>query len=147
MDIVGSGGSHTLYRENIRSFLGLRSAMFDVVPEGGVAVRNGAGATVMLGQSIRESFGLIADGLPSEINPGSNSFFMATADGVVEVSKDEAVAVTAYVFDGKGYGHGVGMSQWGALGMADAGMQYGQIIEFYFNQDKNDGRLAIRTVN
>ena len=35
-------------------------------------------------------------------------------------------------FSGIGYGHGVGMSQWGAQGMADKGFDYMQIISFYF---------------
>ncbi len=33
---------------------------------------------------------------------------------------------------GKGYGHGVGMSQFGAKGMAEAGFNYKQILEYYF---------------
>ena len=35
-------------------------------------------------------------------------------------------------FDGIGFGHGVGMSQWGAQGMADKGFDYMQIISFYY---------------
>ena len=38
-----------------------------------------------------------------------------------------------YVFDGRGYGHGVGMSQWGAHGMAQAGRSYRDILAFYYN--------------
>jgi len=37
-----------------------------------------------------------------------------------------------YTFDGKGWGHGVGMSQWGAKGMADNGFTYDEIIKWYF---------------
>jgi stage II sporulation protein D len=35
-------------------------------------------------------------------------------------------------FDGKGLGHGVGMSQWGAVELARMGKDYRQIIDFYF---------------
>ena len=38
----------------------------------------------------------------------------------------------SYVFDGRGYGHGVGMSQWGAHGMARAGRSYRDILAFYY---------------
>ncbi|WP_343840640.1 SpoIID/LytB domain-containing protein [Salinibacillus aidingensis] len=38
----------------------------------------------------------------------------------------------AYVVKGKGYGHGVGMSQWGAQKMAEAGKTYQEILQFYF---------------
>ena len=35
---------------------------------------------------------------------------------------------------GKGYGHGVGMSQWGAYGMAQEGKSAVQIIKHYFQK-------------
>ena len=35
-------------------------------------------------------------------------------------------------FSGRGYGHGVGMCQWGAKGMAEAGYTARQILEFYY---------------
>ena len=35
-------------------------------------------------------------------------------------------------YDGRGYGHGVGMCQWGAQGMAKAGYAHRQILEFYY---------------
>lgn len=37
-----------------------------------------------------------------------------------------------YTFSGKGYGHAVGMSQWGAKAMADRGFSCDDIIKFYF---------------
>jgi stage II sporulation protein D len=36
------------------------------------------------------------------------------------------------VFDGKGYGHGVGLCQAGAMGMAKEGKSYREILAFYF---------------
>ncbi|MBI4637524.1 MAG: SpoIID/LytB domain-containing protein [Candidatus Rokubacteria bacterium] len=35
-------------------------------------------------------------------------------------------------FVGRGYGHGVGMCQWGAKGMAEQGYSAAQILEFYY---------------
>jgi len=37
-----------------------------------------------------------------------------------------------FVVSGKGYGHGVGMSQYGAFGMAKAGHTYDRILEHYY---------------
>lgn len=37
-----------------------------------------------------------------------------------------------FVFEGIGAGHGVGMSQWGARTMADAGKTYREILAFYY---------------
>lgn len=38
----------------------------------------------------------------------------------------------SYVFSGRGYGHGVGLSQWGAHGMAIDGKSYREILAFYY---------------
>lgn len=38
----------------------------------------------------------------------------------------------AYVFEGKGYGHGVGLCQWSALQMARDGKSYRQILDFFY---------------
>ena len=37
-----------------------------------------------------------------------------------------------FVFTGRGYGHGVGMSQWGAQGMALAGKSAEEILTHYY---------------
>jgi len=37
-----------------------------------------------------------------------------------------------FVFTGKGYGHGVGMSQWGAQGMALSGKSAEEILKHYY---------------
>ncbi|HEY8108792.1 MAG TPA: SpoIID/LytB domain-containing protein [Patescibacteria group bacterium] len=37
-----------------------------------------------------------------------------------------------FVFNGKGFGHGIGMSQWGAYRRALSGQSYAQILQFYY---------------
>jgi len=37
-----------------------------------------------------------------------------------------------YVFEGRGFGHGVGLSQWGAHAMAQEGFSYREILTFYY---------------
>ncbi|MFH1478997.1 MAG: SpoIID/LytB domain-containing protein [Candidatus Omnitrophota bacterium] len=39
-------------------------------------------------------------------------------------------------FDGKGWGHGVGMCQWGAYGMAKEGWRSEEILEYYYPASK-----------
>lgn len=38
----------------------------------------------------------------------------------------------SYEFEGSGYGHGVGLSQWGARAMAGSGKSYTEILDFYY---------------
>ena len=45
----------------------------------------------------------------------------------------------AYVFTGGGFGHGVGMSQYGARGQARAGRSYRDILAYYFAGTALDG--------
>jgi stage II sporulation protein D len=39
----------------------------------------------------------------------------------------------AYVFTGKGFGHGLGLSQWGAKSLANHGYNAAQILCYYYN--------------
>src|SRR5579862_5120847 len=43
-----------------------------------------------------------------------------------------AAAGTVFLLDGRGWGHGVGMSQWGAEGYARHGFSYRQILAHYY---------------
>jgi len=55
--------------------------------------------------------------------------------GRMEVRSGEFACVRegdAFVFSGRGLGHGAGMCQWGAKGMAEAGRNYRQIVSAYF---------------
>ena len=49
---------------------------------------------------------------------------------------------TVFVLSGGGWGHGVGMSQWGALGQARAGRDYRQILETYYRGTEMDAAPA-----
>jgi SpoIID/LytB domain protein len=49
------------------------------------------------------------------------------------VSAASAAASPVFVFKGHGWGHGVGMSQYGALGRANDGQDYKQILDFYYD--------------
>lgn len=40
--------------------------------------------------------------------------------------------VSSLVINGRGYGHGIGMCQWGAIGRARAGQNYRTILETYY---------------
>src|SRR4029079_134092 len=40
--------------------------------------------------------------------------------------------VTNYTFTGRGWGHGVGMCQYGAYGLAKMGLKYDEILKHYY---------------
>jgi stage II sporulation protein D len=76
-----------------------------------LAVESSRGSATLRGADFRRLIGY--DALKSTL------FVPVAQDGVVR-------------FEGRGWGHGVGLSQYGAKGMADRGYAYPQILEHYF---------------
>jgi stage II sporulation protein D len=72
------------------------------------------GATVVKGFDVRTLLGL-RDSL-----------------AVIEIQRDGSGAIEAVVFAGKGWGHGVGLCQVGAYGMALRGSTYREILTHYY---------------
>ncbi|MBB6450395.1 stage II sporulation protein D [Geomicrobium halophilum] len=118
--------------DSIRSALGLtlNSTLFDVRTDGqaNMEVRVAGGGTENVG-SLNGLEMVLADN-ETTILSGYN-LPVRTSDGVEYVNHarkmDEAIT-----FTGGGWGHGLGMSQWGALGMAEAGYTYGEILRHYY---------------
>lgn len=111
------------YPDVFRSALNsLPSTLFDVVNTANYVVVGSnndqnempAAGTVILGASGQAT--------------GSSSTVILNGDGVARVTE-----AGGFLFTGNGNGHGLGMSQWGAKGMADKGSNYKQILQHYYN--------------
>jgi SpoIID/LytB domain protein len=75
------------------------------------------GATTLRGElTIRRTFGML-----------NSALFELT------VERDARGRPAAWIFTGGGWGHGVGLCQTGAIGRAEAGQDYLQILAHYFN--------------
>ena len=77
------------------------------------------GRTTVTGQAIRR---VLAP-------PGGG--WLRSTDFTVRLSH-RGSRIEAVVIEGRGYGHGVGMCQWGAIGRARVGQPYGAILMSYF---------------
>ncbi|WP_343083916.1 SpoIID/LytB domain-containing protein [Blautia producta] len=78
---------------------------------------------------------LSPDGLSITRQDGSvvkGSTLLPSAYFTLEEQRDENNVLTGYVISGGGYGHGVGLSQNGAKGMAEAGMSYQEILAYFY---------------
>ena len=51
---------------------------------------------------------------------------------VMDIDRDESGMVREFQFRGAGFGHGVGMCQTGAIGMADQGVEHADILNHYY---------------
>ncbi|MEO0942101.1 MAG: SpoIID/LytB domain-containing protein [Cyanobacteria bacterium J06642_12] len=92
-------------------------------------------------QDLRANQFLLEMGLPSTvftIEPVGPANASSAADGT-----DAEMPATLFTLTGQGFGHGIGMSQWGASGLAAQGWSYGQILEFYY-QGTNLGAISVQ---
>lgn len=64
----------------------------------------------------------------------SNTFRLALGPQNVRSTKISSITEenNTYFFKGFGWGHGVGLCQWGAKAMADEGMTHTKILQYYF---------------
>ncbi len=58
--------------------------------------------------------------------------YIITDDGVISSEGSGAVTGDTFTIVGRGWGHNVGMSQYGACAMAKLGYTYDQILKFYY---------------
>lgn len=159
LTIYGTNGNKVLTKETIRTFFSsgqgsLLSRMFTLNGEGNIsaptviekestAVVLGANGVVtsknVLGLYVSgnnntdeitetEVYAINGDGKISEIKTGTVT---ETISGSTQTSSGSYKAGT-FTFEGRGYGHGVGLSQYGAKGMAEAGFTFDEILEYYY---------------
>ena len=136
--IHGTEGTATVYRDRIRGVFGLRSTMFEIRTDSIIYVKNGNNEVIQMSSPD----GLVAigrDGIITNIDAANPNHTVSNAAGTRQLRSD----FSEITFAGSGHGHGVGLSQWGARGMAASGYSYSEIIEHYYNMGRNDGRLRI----
>src|SRR6266511_703257 len=124
--VVGNSGTRDIGKDLTRYYFGLKSSLFTVqFTEGGEAEW----------VSWRDSARLVDMGIL-----GSELLGTTYERTLSEDRELTSIRVSGYVyklpprfiFYGRGFGHGVGMSQWGAQGMALNGANYEQILKHYY---------------
>lgn len=106
LDLVGSKGTYRIIKEyNIR---------FTLRPVQYLSGRAGVGLKLQDG-TVRENYSI----LPS-------------AFAVFDIQRDSAGTVQSVTIRGGGNGHGAGMSQYGAAGLAKQGLSFERIIQHYY---------------
>ncbi|WP_113676131.1 SpoIID/LytB domain-containing protein [Vallitalea guaymasensis] len=134
LKIVGTQGEHIINKETIRIWLGLYSRKFTLVKED---------------YSNKKMFNVMAAGSFVKVK-NINNVYVATGSNSsrkLSVNDEQLIVVSGhnidsiptiagkkdtYIFVGQGYGHGVGMSQSGAKGMALEGFTYDEILKYYY---------------
>ena len=134
LTIKGSSGSVTLEKEKIRSYFGTYSTKFKVIEYGDtpdkVTVLGANGQKKS--KRIQSSYILSASGTVKGSATDNEQYVVMGSRNMSNYPKNAPTSKGTYYFAGMGYGHGVGMSQSGANGMAKAGYTYKEIIKHYY---------------
>lgn len=133
-----SGKSVTIKNSAVRSVFGLNSIRYTINGEGSSS-SSGGGLYVNGTQVIDGSlYAVGGSGQSSAIGSASGKTAL-TGSGKQTISVSSGTTTPSpptpagsFTFDGTGWGHSVGMSQYGALAMAKQGFTYDQIVKFYF---------------
>ncbi|KUK32624.1 MAG: SpoIID: sproulation stage II protein D, amidase enhancer LytB [Thermoanaerobacterales bacterium 50_218] len=135
--VVGDEGEKSYYRDSIRTPFNLKSTLFDLVFEGQLQVLTLNGEVKPLTEP--QVYVLGKGGLVS--SPSDEEKYCVL--GKNNQKSLRGISFERVIFIGRGCGHGVGLSQWGARGLAVEGYTWRQIVEHYYNQDRYDGKLQV----
>lgn len=133
----GTKGSYTAQREKCRTLL---NGVYDHINVRSMryTVTGGDAGTYYVNDaqsSVTGTGGLyILDGSgTAQMNGGTaKDTYVITADGTTSLERESSNPNNTFTFSGSGWGHNVGMSQWGAFAMAEQGYSYRDILNFYY---------------
>jgi stage II sporulation protein D len=138
--------------ERTRTIFGLKSQLYTISTDADVytvTAYNASVVTAAAGAGVDASTVKSTAPEPKMIQLGDKKVISAAGTGTFKSSNNKVTILGAngvtnkvtlvpenYTFAGKGYGHAVGMSQEGAIGMAKAGFTYDAILTHYFQGTK-----------
>ncbi|MFY0543415.1 SpoIID/LytB domain-containing protein [Brevibacillus sp. H7] len=106
----------------------LRSTKFEVEETGTFTVLGANGQQRSFPQAGHDLQAIGADGLSLSANGYNHQFVLYNANGDWRVATKQQ----SFVFRGTGFGHGLGVSQFGAKAMAENGYDYKEILQHYY---------------
>jgi len=139
MTLTGTNGSRTLTKQEITSVLALDSRLFTI--GNSTAASTPASASVLFNgtPAARSLSGVFAIGANGQTTvTGTGTIYVTGAGGTRTISpstgggSSSVSGAASMTFTGAGWGHGVGMSQHGAKGMAEIGYGYADILRHYY---------------
>ena len=135
-----SGKSWSKIRDACRTFLNLRSIHYTVSSSAGGSSSGGGGYLVNGDgtlSSLDGAYAIDGSGSTSKLSggvyiiDGSGQVSQAVPSGGTS-GETASGGDTVFTITGSGWGHNVGMSQWGAYAMAQQGYTYLDILTFYY---------------
>jgi len=124
--ITGTKGSVTYYTADTRTVFNLNSQKYTVQSAGNVVVKAADGSIITIALDGR--YVVSGSGVSALSSKSTTVSVIGSENNMRKVNMSSDV----YTFSGRGWGHGVGMSQEGAKGFARQGYTYDQILKHYY---------------
>ena len=128
LEFEGSKDTYIVTKENARFIFGtsnVKSQFYDIETDASVYVID------VDGNKVLKNFSELRVASEKKSNKISSDLEKINVIGKKETIKYSRTP-TKYTLNGKGWGHGVGMSQNGAIGMAKEGFSYDEILKWYY---------------
>ncbi len=129
--VDAKGTRYPYTKTSVKSFLDLKSIHYNVTASGGgsdgVYYTDGGGTL----SSLDGAYAIGGDGSVSQI-AGNPYVITGSGTQALPAPGGAAAGEKVFTFQGAGWGHNVGMSQFGAYAMALQGMSYLDILTFYY---------------
>lgn len=139
LTFYGSKGSKTVSKEDVKT-------VFALSTEGSLISRNfkiegsdglKAPTVYIIGKNDNTSASLndtVAENSVGETKKIQSSAVVSSSGGNTTnlSAQAQSGSKNSITINGRGFGHGVGMSQYGAKGMAEAGYKYDEILKYYY---------------
>lgn len=119
--------------DKLRNVLDLYSTKFKIITCGDKpdeALVSGAEKSIK--KRIQNMYTISGKGTVGKIENNVEQFIAMSSDNMTNFPREAPKNKDTYFIAGMGHGHGVGMSQSGANGMAKAGFSYKKILTYYF---------------
>ncbi len=136
LTVIGNRGQTTLQREKIRSALGydkVKSLLFSIETDGGLPTETKAyyiaSSDGVMEYKPKVNYAIAAN---NKVQAIAIEQCHVTGEFALQNNGVQDTAVENYVLRGSGWGHGLGMSQAGAIEMAKQGFDFRDILKFYY---------------
>lgn len=140
MEIIGTSSSQIISGSKFRSIIGtnvLKSTLFEIkrdgdsinLPDKKLYIQNSSEIKEV---KLEDSYVMTNQSEISKIRAYSPKILTSRGLSETKMENIEFSGNGDYIISGKGFGHGVGMSQYGAKKMAEIGYDYIDILKHYF---------------
>ncbi|MBQ4631032.1 MAG: SpoIID/LytB domain-containing protein [Clostridia bacterium] len=126
--IYGTNGTYVLKNDKTRSFFGFYSQKYTITGSGTESMHQPLYAIGTKGAQVLSSYNV--QSATGSCNLGD--FYIQSATSTKQHAQSSTQTSDSYIINGSGWGHGLGLSQYGAKARAEQGYNYIEILQHYY---------------